>query len=138
MRILVQLTGDPYDITRVWLRDRAGAWITIYWTQLHRVTQPFGELAWNHVKDQIPGTGEAQIADAVEDLLRRAHQGPAEGPKPTAREKTVAARTRATAGPTWPRPQPLPLEPEPERATRASAAEAFEMFDPYQEAQRRW
>ena len=41
---------DPYDISRVWIRDYwNGGWITVLWTQLHRVAAPFGELAWDHV-----------------------------------------------------------------------------------------
>ena len=41
---------DPYDISRVWIRDYwNGGWITVFWTQLHRVAAPFGELAWDHV-----------------------------------------------------------------------------------------
>ena len=40
---LWEIHYDPYDISRVWVRDHwNGGWITVFWTQLHRVTAPFG------------------------------------------------------------------------------------------------
>lgn len=139
-RDLWEVRRDPYDITRVWIRDRSEAWITVYWTQLHRVAEPFGELAWDYARAQLSAAGEEEIADAVGDLLRRAHHGPEAKPRATTREKRVAARTRATAQPSWPQPPALgtvAAEDESEPAATAQA-EAFEMFDPYREAQRRW
>jgi transposase InsO family protein len=129
---------DPYDVTRIWVREhRAGRWITVFWTQLHRVAEPFGELVWDHARAGQPGAGEAQVADAVEDLLRRAHRGPEKTVAADARERRVAARTRVTAGPVWPRPEP-PAQPAEPAGADAEEIVAFELFDPYQEAQRRW
>jgi hypothetical protein len=63
------------------VRDhRNGGWITVFWTQLHRVAAPFGELAWDHAGKLMPGATEAELADAVEDLLTRAGQGPGGAP----------------------------------------------------------
>ena len=115
---------DPYDVSRIWVRDhRNGGWITVFWTQLHRVAAPFGELAWDHARSSQPGATEAELADAVAGLLQRASQGPAgpdgeTGPeKLTRRDRRVAARTRAA--------QPLPIPgapgdgagPEPSQGT---------------------
>lgn len=137
---LWEVRYDPYDITRIWVREhRAGRWITVLWTQLHRIAQPFGELAWDHVRAQMPSGSEAQIAEAVDQLLRRAHHGPAApGRSAHTRDRRVAARTRATAQPTWPRPASASSPEEPAEQAQAGKVEAFEMFDPYQEAQRRW
>ena len=90
---------DPYDISRVWVRDHwNGGWITVFWTQLHRVAAPFGELAWDHARKLMPAATEAELADAVEDLLTRAGQGPGgrNEPAPSGkRDRQVAGRTRA-------------------------------------------
>ena len=90
---------DPYDISRVWVRDHwNGGWITVFWTQLHRVAAPFGELAWDHARKLMPAATEAELADAVQDLLTRAGQGPGgrNEPAPSGkRDRRVAGRTRA-------------------------------------------
>ena len=47
---------DPYDISRIWVRDHwNGGWVTVFWTQLHRVAAPFGEMAWDHARARQPG-----------------------------------------------------------------------------------
>ncbi|CAM5629536.1 hypothetical protein SMICM304S_09700 [Streptomyces microflavus] len=58
---------DPYDISRIWVRDRRGErdrWITLFWRHLHRVGVPFGEMAWDHARQQNPNGSETQIAEA--------------------------------------------------------------------------
>ncbi|MCQ0025079.1 TnsA-like heteromeric transposase endonuclease subunit [Streptomyces somaliensis DSM 40738] len=100
---------DPYDVSRIWVRDRLSdpaRWITVFWKNLHRVGVPFGEMAWDHAREQVPGgTGEA-IADAAAALLRRAHDGPAPRKgRSGKRSRRIAARTRATASD---RPAPDP------------------------------
>ncbi|MER6589464.1 MULTISPECIES: integrase [Micromonospora] len=99
---------DPYDVSRVWLRnhgDPQAGWITLFWKHLRRDGVPFGELAWDHVRAQMPKATEDEIAAAVQDLLRRASQGPqpATGSRASKRDRRVAARTRATT----PRPEPV-------------------------------
>ena len=48
---LWEIHCDPYDVSRIWVRDHwNGGWITVFWTQLHRVAAPFGELAWDHAR----------------------------------------------------------------------------------------
>lgn len=98
---LWEIHHDPYDISRIWVRDRRRErWITVFWKHLHRVGVPFGEMAWDHACEQVPGGTEEQIADATAALLRRAHDGPSpEKDRPakrSRRDRRVAARTRAT------------------------------------------
>lgn len=143
---LWEVRSDPYDISRVWVRDHLhGRWITVFWTHLRRDAAPFGELAWDHVRAKLPQATEQEMADAVQDLLERAHQGP----KTTAsakRDRRVAARTRVTTEPTWPRPpSPEPQEgPDadtgPELIGEGKTAEVIPLgiFDAYQEAEKRW
>jgi hypothetical protein len=135
---LWEIHYDPYDVSRIWLRDRRGEsnrWITVFWKHLHRVGVPFGEMAWDHAREQVPGGTEEQIADAAAALLRRAHDGPAtdEGhpAKRSRRDRRVAARTRATAT-DRPVPDPPPAEPplDHEAVTDAAKVIPLGLFDP--------
>jgi hypothetical protein len=117
----------------------------VFWTQLHRVAAPFGELAWDHARKLLPAATEAELADAVEDLLTRAGQGPrdgnAPGPAPSKRDRRVAGRTRAVQpagrpGP-GPEPQEIPAGGEPDDGTASDAAIVpMPIFDPFREAEK--
>ncbi len=157
---------DPYDVSRIWVRDHwdgDGGWITVFWKHLARVPTPFGELAWNHARTELLDQGktptEQEVADAVAALLERANRGPqAAEPPPTpskrGRQRRVAARTRATQQPTWPRPHADPdsaegdvegdaagssgQEPQSEAAHPLAKVVPLGVFDPFQEATKRW
>jgi hypothetical protein len=147
---LWEIHHDPYDVSRIWVRDHwNGGWITVFWTQLHRVAAPFGELAWDHVRSQQPRATEEEIADAVASLLRRADQGPAGNAEDTgsgklaSRDRRVVARTRAA------QPLPVPRAGPGQDAVAADdstgsgdgqLAEVIPMpiFDPFAEADKPW
>jgi hypothetical protein len=142
---------DPYDVSRIWVRDHwRGGWITLFWKHLHRVAAPFGELAWDHTRRARPGAGEEELADAVADLLRRAHHGPAaDGGEGTAklsrRDRRVAARTKASppAARTGPEPAPADTGGEPGQADdghpeHIAKVIPMPIFDPFTEADKRW
>jgi len=145
---LREIRYDPYDISRVWVRDHwNGGWITVFWTQLHRVAAPFGELAWDHAGKLLPGATEAGLADAAGDLLTRAGQGPGDGNAPgsalSKRDRRVAGRTRAVrpAVPAEPGPAPEPQEDpaagEPgDGADSQDAIVPMPIFDPFREAEK--
>jgi hypothetical protein len=132
---------DPYDISRVWVRDHQnGGWITVFWTQLHRVAAPFGELAGDHARKLLPAATEAELADAVQDLLTRAGRGPGGRNEPALagkRDRRVAGRTRA-AGPAMPAcPEPEPeQEPAAEEPGSREAVVPMPIFDPFREAEK--
>ena len=138
---------DPYDISRVWVRDHwNGGWVTVFWTQLHRVAAPFGEMAWDHARARQPAATEAELADAVDSLLRRASSGPGDQNRAghDRRSRRVAARTKAA--------QRLPVsrevvpragsgsQPEDGGEDGESHAEIIPMpiFDPFAEADKPW
>jgi hypothetical protein len=140
-----EVHSDPYDITRIWVRDHwNGGWITVFWTQLHRVAAPFGEMAWDHARARQPEATEAELADAVDSLLQRASQGPGAPGRPQhdRRSRRVAARTRAS--------QKLPAsqearrpalnEGQPQAQDHDSLADVIPMpiFDPFAEADKPW
>jgi hypothetical protein len=139
---LWEVHRDPYDISRIWVRDHwNGGWITVFWTQLHRVAAPFGELAWDHVRKLMPAATEAELADAVEDLLTRAGQGPGNVPAAASakRERRVAARTWAAGPsvPSGPEPEDEPAAAEPGgEAGDGEAIVPMPIFDPFREAEK--
>ena len=142
---------DPYDVSRIWVRDHwDGGWITVFWTQLHRVAAPFGELAWDHARKRMPHASETELADAVEDLLTRAGQGPDDPDRQlSTRDRRVAARTAAVRGSLA--PSELPgmaedrYEPEDEAGDQAGDQTGtgtrivpMPIFDPFREAEKWW
>ncbi|MGW4854798.1 Mu transposase C-terminal domain-containing protein [Streptomyces sp. NPDC004288] len=98
-RGLWEVHRGPYDVSRIWVRDhrRDNTWVQATWKFLNRVPVPFGDLAWDHVSQQLPRATEAEIADAVAALLTRAHAGPQTetGPRSSKRDRRVAARTKS-------------------------------------------
>jgi hypothetical protein len=149
---LWEIHHDPYDVSRIWVRDHwNGGWITVFWTQLHRVAAPFGELAWDHARSRQPGATEEELADAVSDLLLRAGQGPSGDSPPaspeklTRRDRRVAARTRAAqplpvprAGP-GPEQDATPAEDSPSNDSgRVAEVIPMPIFDPFAEADKPW
>lgn len=155
---------DPYDVTRVWVRDhhsQDGGWFTLYWRQLSSAPVPFGDTAWNHARKVVAERGvtspsEATIAEAVDDLLDRASPaapGKQIHRKRSAKDRRVAARTRAaTASPQWPAPEldppmrsdepvaPAPADPPLMDQPTEKLADVIPLgvYDPHEEAKKWW
>jgi hypothetical protein len=53
---LWEVHHDPYDISRIWVRDHHGdgEWIEATWKHLRHTPVPFGELAWDHAARGLP------------------------------------------------------------------------------------
>lgn len=148
---LWEIHFDPYDVSRIWVRDHwRGGWITVFWKHLHRVAAPFGELAWDHTRRSLPAASEGELADAVVDLLKRAHRGPADDSGPgsaplSRRDRRIAARTKASPPTTRVEREPEPAETDAELDQRDDGdtehmAKVIPMpiFDPFAEADKRW
>ncbi|WP_397517774.1 Mu transposase C-terminal domain-containing protein [Rhodococcus oxybenzonivorans] len=110
---------DPYDVTRVWVRNHHdGGFLLAYWRHLHATPQPFGDAAWEHARRIVTERGETTpsettIKAAVDDLLDRAGPTPptrssSERRTKTAKDRRVAARTRAAGGAPTPIPDTSP------------------------------
>ena len=145
---LWEIHFDPYDVSRVWVRDHwRGGWITLFWKHLHRVAAPFGELAWDHTRRAMPEAAEEELADAVADLLKRAHRGPADQAgesttKLTRRDRRVVARTKASSPVARVGPVDADVDGQPGQADEPQPehlAEVIPMpvFDPFAEADKR-
>ncbi len=106
-----QVHYDPYDVTRVWVRDHWNdhqnddgntAWIMASWRHLSTAPAPFAEAAWRHAREIVarrgsdPGT-ETEIAQAVASILRRAATGPDDEAADTSRATRTTSRESAAA-----------------------------------------
>jgi hypothetical protein len=158
---LWEVHRDPYDISRIWVRDHwhGNGWITVFWKLLRGAPAPFGELAWDHALERLREQGQSdptqeQIAAAVQDLLARAHKGPpasARASSPAARDLRVAARTEAdrsglpqqvTAAPAPPEPAQVPAAGDAHVDGTEDASDAavvpLGIFDARKKARKRW
>jgi len=113
-----EIRYDPYDVTQIWVRDHAaGGWLRAVWTHLPMVSAPFADFTWQHARRAAvardPSADETDTAIALEDLLRRAGNGP-EGSMPRNRAADkVAAKTRVASSTHRPPLEPVALDPDP-------------------------
>jgi len=137
-RGLWEIRYDPYDISRIWVRNHHDrGFLEAIWTHLRTAPAPFGELTWARAREILASRGsdpvtEADIAAAAADLLDRAGNGPgpsgqAPAAQPTAgrirspRSRRIAGRTAATASPQWPRPASGPADGNEDSASNGDA-----------------
>jgi hypothetical protein len=124
---------DPYDLSRVWVRDHAGGgWITVPWTQLPMVAAPFADFTWRYARQILAARGgddtsQTAVARVLAGLLHRAGDGPPD---------RVIARTSAAASssrlPELPGPDgdSAPGSPdEDEDEADGAGVEPFGVFD---------
>lgn len=142
---------DPYDVTRVWVRNHHdGGWVQAPWTHLRTGPAPFGEQAWDHARQMLARRGqdpvtEAEIAQAAEALLDKAEHGPGHD-KLTKKDQKVAGRARAVSTAERPPPMPQPQSPPPwddavdEDEDTGQLAEVIPLgiFDAHEEAKKWW
>lgn len=100
---------NPYDPNRVWVRLPEG-WLEVPWVHAGAVRRPFTAFTFDHVRRTVERRHgreehEAAIAQALDDLLRRAGQGLG-----SRRERTVAARALSAAQMTDPSPATTPQQ----------------------------
>ncbi|MFE4632765.1 Mu transposase C-terminal domain-containing protein [Streptomyces sp. NPDC056773] len=73
---------NPHDARQIWLRLTDGTLAEIPWIHRDHTHQPFNERTWQHVRAQTvrhpdPDQHEADLADALDQLMRRARNGDA-------------------------------------------------------------
>jgi hypothetical protein len=126
-----------------------GGWITVPWTHLPMVAQPFADFTWRHARKiaaqrGVDDANETAVALVLAGLLRRAGRGP-DTQRALARTKTVSAlpglRPALPAPAPDPEPAAVPEPPDDAQAGQDSeplAPEAvtvagFGLFDPFGE-----
>jgi hypothetical protein len=88
---------DPYDLSLIWVRNHHhGGWITVPWTHMAMVGQPFADFTWRHARTiaaerGIDDANETAVAAVLAALLREAGQGPPATRRAIARTRAVAA-----------------------------------------------
>ncbi len=104
-RGLWEIRYDPYDISRIWVRNHHDqGFLEATWTHLRTAPAPFGELTWAHAREILAARGsdpvtEAEIAAAAADLLDRAGDRPVRaGTGAAARPPAAASSTALAAG----------------------------------------
>ncbi|MBF6050027.1 DDE-type integrase/transposase/recombinase [Streptomyces sp. NRRL B-1677] len=122
---------NPHDARQVWVRPGDGQLHEIPWIHRDHVHQPFNDQMWRHVQHEVARRGEreqheADLADALDQLLRRT-RGTAAGAPPKRRgRKSPIAPPGSTAvleglNVLLPTP-PWPSDPENSRDTGDEAA----------------
>ena len=143
---LWEVHHDPYDVTRVWVRNHhGGGWIIVPWTHLSR-PGAVRRAGVGHARQVLARRGEdpateAEIAQAANALLDKAE--PAGGDRPPGR---TAGRGRARAAPSphgpgsraAARPRRAAANPRTERGRPAAEVIPLGIFDPFAEARKRW
>jgi hypothetical protein len=140
---------DPYDVTRVWVRNHHDSgWVQAPWTHLRTGPAPFGEQVWDHARQMLARRGqdpatEAEITQAAHTLLDKAERGPGRD-KPTKKDQKVAGRTRAISATEQTRPMPQPPPPsawddvEDEDGDQLAQVIPLGIFDAHEEAKKWW
>ena len=136
---------DPYDVSRIWVRDhRNGGWITVFWTQLHRVAAPFGELAWDHARKLDARRHRGRARQRGRGPATRAGQGPGDVPAAASAKRRSGVSQPAPGPPSPARPgragaRKTALQPKRTRPAAPGDGEAIvpmPIFDPFREAEK--
>nr|WP_308379504.1 Mu transposase C-terminal domain-containing protein [Streptomyces sp. ISL-43] len=104
---------NPHDARQIWVRLSNAALVEIPWIHRDHSHHPFNERTWQHVRAHAvrhpdPDQHEADLADALDQLMRRARDGSA-----THTEHHLLSRT----------PKPLPALASPQNRSGRSAEE---------------
>jgi transposase InsO family protein len=89
-----EIHTNPHDLRQIWIRLPDGELAEIPWIHRDHTHHPFNEHTWNHIRATVthhradPDTREADLADALDQLMRRARTGQA-----TRAEQHLLART---------------------------------------------
>lgn len=56
---------DPYDLSRVWIRDPDGGWITAPWTHLPMIAVPFADFTWRYARQILAARGQDDTSQSA-------------------------------------------------------------------------
>ncbi|MFI6689623.1 Mu transposase C-terminal domain-containing protein [Streptomyces sp. NPDC050485] len=113
---------DPHDARQIWVRLPDGQLAEIPWIHREHAHHPFNDRTWHYLRTTLtrhPDTDqhEAELADALDQLMRRARTGQA-----TRTEENLLARSTPTRTP----PPPCPERDQQEQDLSETAPGADE------------
>nr|WP_232545900.1 DDE-type integrase/transposase/recombinase [Streptomyces antimycoticus] len=122
-----EIHHNPHDARQIFIRLTDGQLHEIPWIHRDHVHQPFNDAIWQHIQTEIEQRGdrdqhEADLADALDQLLRRTH-GTAGTEHNTRRRKTPRSGSTAAQLPD------LPGQRRPPDAETAPAPDWSESLD---------
>ncbi|KPH99464.1 Integrase catalytic region [Actinobacteria bacterium OK006] len=145
---------NPHDVRQIWVRLPDGQLTEIGWIHRDHVHQPFNDHTWQHIRTlTLHGNHhdaeqhEADLADALDQLMRRVHSGHA-----TKAEQALVARTATVPLPAarhseedtgqgaddpaqWDEDDSIDdLDDLPDDGTHPAPATGFGLYDAYEEA----
>ncbi|WP_199839131.1 Mu transposase C-terminal domain-containing protein, partial [Streptomyces sp. NRRL F-5122] len=99
---------NPHDIRQIWLRLPNGTFAEIPWIHRDHVHRPFNEQTFHHIRATLPrhtdpDSHEADLADALDHLMRRARTGHTTPAETRLLTRTKTARTPLPPPDTAPR-----------------------------------
>ncbi|MFD9394891.1 transposase [Streptomyces sp. NPDC060000] len=122
---------NPHDARQIWVRLSDGRLHEIPWIHRDHVHRPFGEQVWRHIRSEAAQRAdreqhEADLAEALDQLLRRTRSSAGMAPKRRGRKPPITAPGAADVLPGLGAGLPAPRRPgdaepgEPGAAARTS------------------
>ncbi|MFE5038635.1 hypothetical protein [Streptomyces sp. NPDC056683] len=113
-----EIHTNPHDARQIFIRLPDGHLTEIPWIHRDHIHHPFNNATWQHIKTTTTQRGdrdthEADLADALDQLMRRAHTRTA-----TPREQRLITRTAPLKTPPPPAATPPPTPHPADRAGR--------------------
>ncbi|MGW2190024.1 transposase [Streptomyces sp. NPDC001719] len=120
---------NPHDVRQIWVRLPGLGLTEIPWIHRDHAHQPFNDRTWQYLKtitthEADHDTYEARLAEALDELMRRARAGSA-----TRTEQHLLARAATVRTPPPPHPEPDAQAREPSAPAAGTGKDSLDDLD---------